>query len=61
LAPPQRVGCFSSSVTGSSRNAILSVVVRFIVGAAVLAFVDVEKGRTAARDAEAGVRLVPAE
>jgi UMF1 family MFS transporter len=48
------------ALTGSSRNAILSVVVFFIVGAAVLAFVDVEKGRKAARDAEAGVRLVPA-
>jgi UMF1 family MFS transporter len=47
------------ALTGSSRNAILSVVVFFIVGAAVLAFVDVEKGRKAARDAEAGVRLVP--
>jgi UMF1 family MFS transporter len=47
------------ALTGSSRNAILSVVVFFIVGAAVLAFVDVEKGRKAARDAEAGLRLVP--
>jgi len=49
------------ALTGSSRNAILSVVVFFIVGAAVLAFVDVEKGRKAARDAEAGVRLAPAD
>jgi UMF1 family MFS transporter len=49
------------ALTGSSRNAILSVVVFFIVGAIVLAFVDVESGRKAARDAEAGLRLAAAE
>jgi UMF1 family MFS transporter len=49
------------ALTGSSRNAILSVVVFFIVGAIVLAFVDVESGRKAARDAEAGLRLAAAD
>ena len=49
------------ALTGSSRNAILSVIAFFAVGAAVLAFVDVEKGRKAAREAEAGLRLAPAE
>jgi UMF1 family MFS transporter len=35
--------------SGTSRNAILSVVVFFIVGAALLAFVDVEEGRRVVR------------
>lgn len=39
--------------TGSSRNAILSVIIFFIIGGAMLAFVDVEKGMRSARDAEA--------
>ncbi len=47
------------ALTGSSRNAILSVIAFFIVGAIVLAFVDVAKGQKAARDAEADV--VPAQ
>jgi UMF1 family MFS transporter len=38
--------------SGSSRNAILSVIVFFVVGAAILLFVDVEAGRRAARAAE---------
>jgi MFS transporter, UMF1 family len=38
--------------TGHSRNAILAVVVFFVVGGAILAFVDVESGRKAARAAE---------
>jgi UMF1 family MFS transporter len=38
--------------TGSSRNAILSVIGFFIVGAALLWLVDVEKGQLAARAAE---------
>ena len=42
--------------TGSSRNAILSVIVFFIVGAALLARVDVEEGQRVARQAEARVR-----
>jgi UMF1 family MFS transporter len=39
--------------TGSSRNAILSVIAFFIVGAALLSRVDVEAGRRAAAEAEA--------
>jgi UMF1 family MFS transporter len=46
--------------TGSSRNAILSVIVFFIVGAAVLSRVDVAEGQKAARDAEADLRPAPA-
>ncbi|MGQ0640241.1 MAG: MFS transporter [Gemmatimonadaceae bacterium] len=41
------------TVTGQSRLAILSVIVFFIAGAAVLSFVRVDEGRKAARDAEA--------
>jgi len=40
-------------VTGSSRNAILSVIAFFAAGAALLAFVDVEAGRREAAAAEA--------
>ncbi len=39
--------------TGSSRAAILSIVAFFVVGAVLLAFVDIEAGRRAARAAEA--------
>jgi MFS transporter, UMF1 family len=39
-------------LTGSSRNAILSVIAFFVVGAFLLLFVDVEEGQRAARDAE---------
>jgi UMF1 family MFS transporter len=38
-----------ASRTGSGRNAILSVVAFFVIGAALLAFVDVHKGRQEAR------------
>jgi UMF1 family MFS transporter len=38
-------------LTGSSRNAILSVIAFFIVGAALLAMVDVKEGQAAARAA----------
>ena len=41
------------TVTGSSRPAILSLIVLFLAGGAVLCFVDVERGRRAAREAEA--------
>jgi UMF1 family MFS transporter len=44
------------ALTGSSRNAILSVILFFGVGAALLALVDVDEGRRAARAAEAAVR-----
>jgi UMF1 family MFS transporter len=39
--------------TGKSRNAILAVLVFFIVGGAILTFVDVDAGRRAARQADA--------
>lgn len=41
--------------SGSSRNAILSVIAFFVVGAALLTFVDVEEGRREARAADASV------
>ncbi len=47
------------AATGSSRNAILSVIAFFAIGAVLLAFVDVEVGQRAAREAEAGLRVAP--
>jgi UMF1 family MFS transporter len=44
--------------TGSSRLAILSVVGFFVVGGAILTFVDVEEGQRAARAADAGTRTL---
>jgi UMF1 family MFS transporter len=44
--------------TGSSRNAILAVLGFFVVGGAILAFVNVEEGRRIARAAEADVTRV---
>ena len=44
--------------TGSSRNAILSIMLFFVVGAALLARVDVESGQRVAREAEARVRTM---
>jgi UMF1 family MFS transporter len=41
------------ALTGSSRNGILSVIGFFVVGGAVLAFVDIAEGRRAAREADA--------
>lgn len=43
-------------LTGSSRNAILSVIVFFVIGAVLLALVDEEEGRRVAKAAESGVR-----
>jgi UMF1 family MFS transporter len=40
------------ATTGSSRNAILGVIVFFAVGAAILVRVNVDEGRQMARDAE---------
>ncbi len=40
-------------VTGSSRSAILAIVVFFVIGGTLLHFVDVEKGQAEARAAEA--------
>jgi UMF1 family MFS transporter len=48
------------SVTGSSRQAILSVVVFFVVGGAILYFVDLPEGQRAAREAEARAAQSPA-
>jgi len=45
--------------TGTSRNAILSIIVFFVVGAFILTFVDVDEGRRAARAGEAEAALVP--
>jgi UMF1 family MFS transporter len=42
------------ALTGSSRNSILSVIGFFLVGAAILALVDVEEGRRVAAAAESG-------
>ena len=42
--------------TGSGRSAILAVAAFFVAGAAVLAFVNVERGRSAARAAGADLR-----
>jgi len=42
------------SRSGSSRNAILSVVAFFVVGAILLTFVNVEEGRAAARASSGG-------
>jgi UMF1 family MFS transporter len=39
--------------SGTSRNAVLSVIVFFVVGAALLTFVDVQEGRRAVRDSAA--------
>ncbi|MGH7570525.1 MAG: MFS transporter [Gemmatimonadota bacterium] len=44
------------AVTGSSRQAILSIIVFFVVGALLLTRVDVEAGRSVARRAESGLR-----
>jgi UMF1 family MFS transporter len=41
--------------TGESRNAILAVLGFFVIGGALLSFVDVEAGRRAARQAEAAI------
>jgi UMF1 family MFS transporter len=48
---------FMIAATGSSRGAILALDAFFIVGAAILWFVDVEAGRRAAREAEARAGL----
>jgi UMF1 family MFS transporter len=43
--------------SGTSRNAILSVIVFFVLGAAILTFVDGDEGRRAARAAERDVSI----
>jgi UMF1 family MFS transporter len=47
------VFAFMITATGSSRSAILSVIVFFVVGGILLAFVNVDRGRRVAREAEA--------
>ncbi|MEJ2203406.1 MAG: MFS transporter [Gemmatimonadota bacterium] len=44
--------------SGSSRNAILSIIGFFIVGGVLLAFVDVEKGKRQAQQVEAALTVV---
>jgi UMF1 family MFS transporter len=46
------------SRSGSGRNAILSVLVFFVLGAIILAFVNVENGRRAGREADANLSRV---
>jgi UMF1 family MFS transporter len=48
------------ALSGSSRNAILSVIAFFAVGALLLAKVDVEEGTSVARAAEAEAEAAPA-
>jgi UMF1 family MFS transporter len=43
------------AATGSSRPAILALLVFFVAGGALLAFVDVDEGRRHARAAEAAL------
>ena len=47
---------FVIETTGSGRSAILAVALFFILGGAILVFVDVDEGRRAARAAEADLR-----
>ncbi len=47
-----------AAATGSGRPAVLSVIAFFVVGGAILAFVDIAEGQRAAREAEAAVRPV---
>ena len=42
--------------TGHPRNAIFSLIVFFVIGAAILLFVDVDEGERVAREAERGLR-----
>jgi UMF1 family MFS transporter len=46
------------ALTGTSRGAILSVILFFVVGAILLFFVDVDEGRRVAREAGRGVTVV---
>ncbi len=47
---------FVAAATGSTRLGILSILIFFLVGAAILALVDVEGGRKIAREAQARAR-----
>jgi UMF1 family MFS transporter len=48
----------AEQLTGSSRTAILSVVLFFVAGAWLLVKVDVRAGQQAARDADANLRII---
>jgi MFS transporter, UMF1 family len=48
-------------VTGTPRAGILSVILLFLAGGAVLSLVDVEAGQRAAREAEAAARAAPSQ
>jgi len=52
---------FARGLMGESRYGILSIILFFIVGGILLAFVDVEEGERAARAAEKAVRVAPVE
>jgi MFS transporter, UMF1 family len=45
--------------TGTGRSAIMSVVMFFVIGAAILAFVNVDEGRQAAREADRRTTVIP--
>ena len=47
------------ATTGSSRPAILTLIVFFAIGALLLSRVDVERGRRLAREAEAAAHEGP--
>jgi UMF1 family MFS transporter len=53
------VFCAMGAMTGSSRSAILSLIVFFAIGAFLLSLVDVEKGRAEARLADSNLRRFP--
>ena len=57
IAGPALFG-LTAALTGSSRYAILSVITFFVVGGALLALVDVDAGRRAARSADLDVQVV---
>jgi len=50
-----------SAATGSSRGAVLSVIAFFVVGAALLAAVDVEAGRRQAAQDESPLQVADSQ
>jgi UMF1 family MFS transporter len=54
IAGPAVFG-LTSALTGSSREAILSVIIFFVIGAILLALVDVREGQRSAAAGAAGV------
>jgi UMF1 family MFS transporter len=49
----------TTAVTGSSRNAILSIIAFFVIGGWLLSRVDIEEGRRAARAADEALLTAP--